>query len=130
LLADCCTIVCSGRDESSLTGGISRAGWWTHNLACRLLYNCLFRKGRVQFDGWHFTSRLVDLPTVIESQKTIDSKTFYKTADICQILICKVPYLTPRSSTYFRSGFEFNQVRGSGIGIRIRIPEGKNYPQI
>ncbi len=49
-----------------------------------------FRKGRVQFDGWHFTSRLVDLPTVIESQKTIDSKTFYKTADICQILICKV----------------------------------------
>jgi hypothetical protein len=101
-----------------------------HNLAYGLLYNCLFRKGRVQFDGWHFTSRLVDLPTVIESQKTIDSKTFYKTADICQILICKVPYLTPRSSTYFRPGFEFNQVRGSGIGIRIRIPESKNYPQI
>lgn len=47
------------------------------------------RKGRVQFDGWHFTSRLVDLPTIIESQKTIDNKTFYKTADICQILICK-----------------------------------------
>jgi hypothetical protein len=60
LLADCCTIVRSGRDQSSLTGGISRAGWWTYNLACRLLYNCLFRKGRVQFDGWHFTSRLVD----------------------------------------------------------------------
>ncbi len=50
----------SGRDESSLTGGISRAGWCTYNLACRLLYNCLCRKGRVQFDDWHFTSRLVD----------------------------------------------------------------------
>jgi TATA-binding protein-associated factor Taf7 len=47
------------------------------------------RKGRVQFDGWHFTSRLVDLPTIIESQKSIDNKTFYKTADICQLLICK-----------------------------------------
>ena len=32
---------------------------------------------------------LVDLPTIMESHKTIDSKTFYKTADICQRLICK-----------------------------------------
>merc|ERR1712013_746639 len=47
------------------------------------------RRGHVQFDGWNFTSRLVDLPTIIESHKTIDSKTFYKTADICQMLICK-----------------------------------------
>ena len=31
----------------------------------------------------------MDLPTIIESQKTIDRKTFYKTADICQLLICK-----------------------------------------
>jgi TATA-binding protein-associated factor Taf7 len=31
-----------------------------------------------------FTSRLVDLPTIMESHKTID-----KTADICQLLICK-----------------------------------------
>jgi len=47
------------------------------------------RRGHVQFDGWNFTSRLVDLPTVMESHKTIDNKTFYKTADICQLLICK-----------------------------------------
>ena len=32
---------------------------------------------------------MVDLPTIIESQKTIDRKTFYKTADISQIVICK-----------------------------------------
>jgi transcription initiation factor TFIID subunit 7 len=43
-----------------------------------------------KFEGWNFTSRLVDLPTIIESHKTIDSKTFYKTADICQlVLTCK-----------------------------------------
>jgi len=47
------------------------------------------RRGHVQFDGWNFTSRLVDLPTIMESHKTIDNKTFYKTADICQLLICK-----------------------------------------
>ena len=32
---------------------------------------------------------MVDLPTIMESHKTIDNKTFYKTADICQLLICK-----------------------------------------
>ena len=34
-------------------------------------------------------AKLVDLPTIIESHKTIDKKTLYKTADICQLLICK-----------------------------------------
>ena len=31
----------------------------------------------LKFDGWNF-----------DSHKTIDNKTFYKTADICQLLIC------------------------------------------
>lgn len=30
----------------------------------------------------------MDLPCVIESFKTIDKKTVYKTADVCQMLIC------------------------------------------
>ena len=47
------------------------------------------RKGVVEFDGWHMSGKLVDLPTIIESQKTIDKKTFYKTADISQMFICK-----------------------------------------
>ena len=47
------------------------------------------RRGRVKFDGWSMSAKLVDLPTVIECHKTIDKKTLYKTADICQMLICK-----------------------------------------
>ena len=47
------------------------------------------RKGHVQFDKYNFTSRLLDLPTIVESHKTIDNKFFYKTADICQLLVCK-----------------------------------------
>ena len=35
------------------------------------------------------SAKLMDLPTIIESMKTIDKKTFYKTADICQVLVCK-----------------------------------------
>ncbi|XP_017305259.1 transcription initiation factor TFIID subunit 7-like [Diaphorina citri] len=36
-----------------------------------------------------FFAKVVDLPTIIESLKTIDRKNFYKTADICQMMICK-----------------------------------------
>merc|ERR1711935_151958 len=51
--------------------------------------NPCMRRGNVRFDGWSMNSKLVELPTVIESHKTIDRKTMYKTADICQVLICK-----------------------------------------
>ncbi|XP_033207525.1 transcription initiation factor TFIID subunit 7 isoform X2 [Belonocnema kinseyi] len=47
------------------------------------------RYGEVRFDHWLLHAKVVDLPTIVESLKTIDSKSFYKTADICQLLICK-----------------------------------------
>ncbi|XP_041987937.1 transcription initiation factor TFIID subunit 7-like [Aricia agestis] len=47
------------------------------------------RKGEVKFDHWLMHAKIVDLPTIIESLKTIDSKSFYKTADICQMMVCK-----------------------------------------
>lgn len=47
------------------------------------------RYGEVRFDNWLMYSKLVDLPTVTESLKTIDLKSFYKTADVCQMLMCK-----------------------------------------
>lgn len=51
--------------------------------------NQCIRKGNVKFDEWKLHAKLVDLPTIVESHKTIDKKTLYKTADICQMLICK-----------------------------------------
>ncbi|ENN80659.1 transcription initiation factor TFIID subunit 7 [Dendroctonus ponderosae] len=47
------------------------------------------RHAEVRLDHWLLPGKVVDLPTVIESLKTIDGKTFYKTADICQMLLCK-----------------------------------------
>lgn len=47
------------------------------------------RHGKVRFDGWSLPAKIVDLPTIIETHKTLDRKTFYKTADICQMMICK-----------------------------------------
>ncbi|KAL1138832.1 hypothetical protein AAG570_008894 [Ranatra chinensis] len=47
------------------------------------------RYGEVRLDNWFLHAKVFDLPTIIESLKTIDNKSFYKTADICQIMICK-----------------------------------------
>ncbi|XP_045458677.1 transcription initiation factor TFIID subunit 7 [Melitaea cinxia] len=47
------------------------------------------RHGEVRFDHWLMHAKIVDLPTITESLKTIDNKSFYKTADICQMMICK-----------------------------------------
>lgn len=47
------------------------------------------RKGRIKFDDEIFEARLVDLPCIVESLKTTDKKMFYKTADICQMLVCR-----------------------------------------
>lgn len=47
------------------------------------------RNGIITVDTIMYKSRLVDLPTVIESWKTIDGKNFYKTADICQMLMVR-----------------------------------------
>ncbi|XP_046914043.2 TATA-box binding protein associated factor 7 [Dermatophagoides farinae] len=47
------------------------------------------RNGVVRFDGWVLPAKIVDLPTILESLKTLDNKNFYKTSDISQIMICK-----------------------------------------
>ncbi|XP_062554553.1 transcription initiation factor TFIID subunit 7-like [Armigeres subalbatus] len=47
------------------------------------------RYGEVRLDHWLLHAKVVDLPTIVESLKTIDNKNFYKTADLCQLMICK-----------------------------------------
>ncbi|XP_050417128.1 transcription initiation factor TFIID subunit 7 [Patella vulgata] len=46
------------------------------------------RHARVRYGGEIFSAKLVDLPCIIDSLKTVDKKTFYKTADINKMLIC------------------------------------------
>ncbi|XP_063546208.1 transcription initiation factor TFIID subunit 7-like [Cydia strobilella] len=47
------------------------------------------RHGEVRFDHWLMHAKIVDLPAIVEALKTIDNKSFYKTADIAQMMICK-----------------------------------------
>ncbi|KAF6035705.1 Taf7 [Bugula neritina] len=46
------------------------------------------RWGTVRYGSEVINAKLVDLPCIIETLKTTDNKTFYKTADISQMLIC------------------------------------------
>ncbi|KAM9324131.1 transcription initiation factor TFIID subunit 7-like [Gastrophryne carolinensis] len=46
------------------------------------------RHGIVRVDRVPLAGKLVDIPCVVECLKTIDKKTFYKTADICQMMVC------------------------------------------
>lgn len=48
------------------------------------------RRGHFYFDGQRHDLTLVDLPTIIESQKTLDKKQFYKIADISQVIVTVV----------------------------------------
>lgn len=48
------------------------------------------RHGIVRVDRVPLACKLVDLPCIIESLKTVDKKTFYKTADVCQMLVCSL----------------------------------------
>lgn len=44
------------------------------------------RKGMVRIDDRYLYAKVVDLPCIVESLKTIDKKSFYKTADVCQMV--------------------------------------------
>ncbi|CAH1776455.1 unnamed protein product [Owenia fusiformis] len=46
------------------------------------------RHGNVRYGGQVLNAKVMDLPSILESLKTTDRKTFYKTADVSQMLIC------------------------------------------
>ncbi|GIY56187.1 transcription initiation factor TFIID subunit 7 [Caerostris darwini] len=47
------------------------------------------RHATVKFDKWTLPAKLYDLPTIVETFKTLDRKIFYKTADLCQLMIAQ-----------------------------------------
>ncbi|KAJ2155963.1 hypothetical protein GGF46_005500 [Coemansia sp. RSA 552] len=45
------------------------------------------RNAVVKFEGRQYAAKLVDLPTISESYRTVDKKQLLKTADVCQMLV-------------------------------------------
>ncbi|KAF7793165.1 hypothetical protein EIP86_004274 [Pleurotus ostreatoroseus] len=46
-----------------------------------------------------YSAKLVDLPCIIESQKTLDNKQMFKVADICQMLVVENPIPSEEATT-------------------------------
>ncbi|CAO3570924.1 unnamed protein product [Mortierella alpina] len=59
------------------------------------------RRGTFTFEGLNFATKLVDLPTIIEAQKTLNGKQMYKIADISQMLL--VDPVPVESNTHVKS---------------------------
>ena len=48
------------------------------------------RKASVRWDGYIYPGRFQNLPSIVESYKTVDNKTLYKTADLSGVLTCRL----------------------------------------
>ncbi|KAJ3098043.1 hypothetical protein HK100_005197 [Physocladia obscura] len=57
------------------------------------------RKGTLSYDNSQFSTTLVDLPCIIESQKTWDNRQLYKICDISQMLIVSDTPTLPKDTT-------------------------------
>ncbi|KAM4819381.1 transcription initiation factor TFIID subunit 7-like isoform 2-T2 [Thomomys bottae] len=53
------------------------------------------RHGIVQIENVRLSAKMVDLPCIIGSLKTLDKKSFYKTGDISQMLVCSDDVVQP-----------------------------------
>ena len=49
-----------------------------------------------------YSAKLVDLPCIIEAQKTLDNKRMFKVADICQVWLYLVYIISYLGSHIFR----------------------------
>ncbi|OWJ99117.1 hypothetical protein Celaphus_00009733 [Cervus elaphus hippelaphus] len=65
-----------------------RVHWEDVNLNFFYFSSADTRRAVVEVDNVSLAAKLVDLPCVIGSLKTLDRKTFYKTADVSQMLVC------------------------------------------
>eukprot|EP00158_Paraphelidium_tribonemae_P001568 Partr_v1_DN24551_c1_g1_i3_m19819 putative RNA polymerase II, TATA box binding protein (TBP)-associated factor len=79
------------------------------------------RRGLFKFNGEVLFAKLVDLPCIIESQKTFDRRQFHKVADICQMIIVeRIPAATPdnpdpQQAFFAKTTYSESFVENSGI---------------
>ena len=61
--------------------------WAVRPVVCDSTKLCTIdsRRGVFHIGDSTYSSKLVDLPCIVESQKTLDNKNLFKVADICQV---------------------------------------------
>ncbi|KAL3068348.1 hypothetical protein niasHT_030639 [Heterodera trifolii] len=70
---------------------VERDGHQTSNDRLAINFDNSLRTGTIQFEHDTMRFTLYDLPCVIEIMKTLDNKTVYKIADLCQMIVANAP---------------------------------------
>ena len=87
------------------------------------------RHAMVKFDHAVFSAKLVDLPCVVESWKTFDKKSLWKTGNICQVLICHDPDEPNSESEDEEPLTKADQIRKQQLqNKRLQYPHGITPP--
>ena len=86
------------------------------------------RHATVKFHSTSFSAKLMTLPCVIESWKTLDKKSFWKTADICQLLVCKDEDAPESSSDEEESKHADHYKKQQAIAKKFQYPHGLTPP--
>eukprot|EP00186_Timspurckia_oligopyrenoides_P004465 CAMPEP_0182442596 /NCGR_PEP_ID=MMETSP1172-20130603/1504_1 /TAXON_ID=708627 /ORGANISM="Timspurckia oligopyrenoides, Strain CCMP3278" /LENGTH=282 /DNA_ID=CAMNT_0024637547 /DNA_START=100 /DNA_END=948 /DNA_ORIENTATION=+ len=84
-------------------------------------FNLVFlndRHATLQVDGVLYPATLMDLPSVVESHKTFDNSTHFKSADIHQVLVVRNPNDTPPDNERLVDGLT---PASKGAGVRNSI---------
>eukprot|EP00178_Gracilaria_changii_P009355 TRINITY_DN273_c0_g1_i1.p1 TRINITY_DN273_c0_g1~~TRINITY_DN273_c0_g1_i1.p1 ORF type:complete len:355 (-),score=99.84 TRINITY_DN273_c0_g1_i1:1511-2575(-) len=55
-------------------------------------------------DGKDYPASLLDLPCIVETHKTADKRTFYKSGDLHQVLVVRMPHEPAPKQTYLQNG--------------------------
>ena len=86
------------------------------------------RHATVRFHDASFSAKLMTLPCIIESWKTLDKKSFWKTADICHLLVCKDEDAPESSSDEDESKFTDPYKKQQAITKKFQYPHGLTPP--
>lgn len=86
------------------------------------------RHATVRFHDTSFSAKLMTLPTVTETWKTLDKKSFWKTADICQLLVCKDEDAPESSSDEDETKFPDPYKKQLAIAKKFQYPHGLTPP--
>ena len=86
------------------------------------------RHATVKFHDTSFSAKLMTLPSITESWKTLDRKSFWKTADICQLLVCRDEDAPESTSDEDESKFTDPYKKQQAIAKKFQHPHGLTPP--
>jgi len=88
------------------------------------------RRGKFVIGGQEYNMTLCDLPCVVETHKTLDSRSYYKSGDIGQILLVEDPKAPPPKKPLYDENFRLLDAGVTPSTRNIRQRKFRKRPNI